>query len=250
MSVYGTSYAGRNAPQQTGWSIDFVSGAQEGAGAGKCQMGDGRMLFRPVVGSASTGSAFNGCHRHFPELLEAVKRGVLVARALPVELPTILLGEGFFSPTSMSFRNPFSMDTEEMIRAQPMNAVVSLGGCDKTVPARLRAAVAANVPAIQLIGGPMMTDRHLEVRLGACTVSRRFWHRFRAGALDRRAIGTIEGRFAPAAGTCPIMGTASTMARVAEASGLTLPGIAAIPAAHADRLPAAEATGHAAFRLI
>ena len=131
-----------------------------------------------------------------------------------------------------------------------MDAVVLMDGFDKRVPARLRAAVSANVPAIQLIGGPMMTERRVGIRLGICTACRRFWHQFRARTLDRRAIGTVEGRFVPAAGTCPIMGTASRMACVAEAPGLTIPDTAAIPAAHEDRLLAAVATGHEAFRLI
>src|ERR671929_1031775 len=109
------------------------------------------LLGKPVVGIAYTGSGFNNCHRHFPELLEAVKRGVLSAGALPIEFPTISLGEVFLSPTSFVFRNLMSIDVEEMIRAQPMNAVVLVGGCDKTVPAQLMGAVSAGVPAVQLI---------------------------------------------------------------------------------------------------
>ena len=208
------------------------------------------MLARPVVGIACTGSGFNNCHRNFPELLEAVKRGVLSAGALPLEFPTISLGEGFLSPTSMKFRNLMSMDTEEMIRAQPMDSVVLMGGCDKTVPAQLMAAVSADVPAIHLVAGPMMTGRHGGERLGACTDCRRFWHQYRAGAIGRNEINAVEGRLATTAGTCPVMGTASTMACVAEALGMMLPGTAAIPAAHADRLRAAEATGREAARLI
>src|SRR5215217_8658480 len=115
------------------------------------------MLERRVVGIAYTGSGFNTCHRHFPELLDAVKRGVLAAGALPIEFPTISLGEIFLSPTSLMFRNLMSMDVEEMIRAQPMDAVVMIGGCDKTVPAQLMGAASANRPAIQLVTGPMMT---------------------------------------------------------------------------------------------
>src|SRR5271168_2343193 len=114
-------------------------------------------LDKPVVGIAYTGSDFNNCHRHFPELLEAVKRGVLAAGALPLEFPTISLGEVFLSPTSLKFRNLMAMDTEEMIRAQPIDSVVLIGGCDKTVPAQLMAAVSANAPAVQLVAGPMST---------------------------------------------------------------------------------------------
>ncbi|RXF72665.1 dihydroxy-acid dehydratase [Hansschlegelia zhihuaiae] len=208
------------------------------------------MLKRPVVGIAYTPSGFNNCHRHFPEMLEAVKRGVIAAGGLPLEFPTISLGEVFLSPTSLRYRNLMSMDTEEMISAQPMDSVVLMGGCDKTVPAQLMGAVSANKPAIQLIGGPMMTSRHKGERLGACTDCRRFWAQYRAGKIDAEEIQTVEGRLATTAGTCAVMGTASTMACLAEALGMILPGTAAIPAVHADRLRAAEATGIAAVRLI
>jgi dihydroxy-acid dehydratase len=208
------------------------------------------MLAKPVVGIAHTASGFNNCHRHFPELLEAVKRGVLAAGALPVEFPTISLGEVFLEPTSLKYRNLMSMDTEEMIRAQPMDAVVLMGGCDKTVPAQLMGAVSAGRPAIMLVAGPMMTGRHRGERLGACTDCRRFWARYRAGEVADTEITEVEGRLAVTAGTCAVMGTASTMACVAEALGMILPGTAAIPAVHADRLRAAEATGAAAVRLI
>jgi dihydroxy-acid dehydratase len=208
------------------------------------------MLEKPVVGIAYTPSGFNNCHRHFPEMLDAVKRGVLAAGALPIEFPTISLGEVFLSPTSLKFRNLMAMDTEEMVRAQPMDAVVLMGGCDKTVPAQLMGAVSAGRPAVMLIGGPMMTGRHRGERLGACTDCRRFWAQYRAGAVDAREISEVEGRLATTAGTCAVMGTASTMACLAEALGMTLPGTAAIPAVHADRLRAAEATGAAAVKLI
>src|SRR5438067_1564599 len=207
-------------------------------------------LTKPVVGIAYTPSGFNNCHRHFPELLEAVKRGVLAAGALPVEFPTISLGEVFLSPTSLKFRNISSIDTEEMIRAQPRDAVVIMGGCDKTVPAQLMGAVSAGRPAIMLVAGPMMTGRHKGERLGACTDCRRFWARYRAGEVDAAEISEVEGRLAVTAGTCAVMGTASTMACLAEALGMILPGTAAIPAVHADRLRAAEATGAAIVNLI
>src|SRR6202049_837365 len=208
------------------------------------------MLAKPVVGIAHTASGFNNCHRHFPELLEAVKRGVLAAGALPVEFPTISLGEVCLEPTSLKYRNLMSMDTEEMVRAQPMDAVVLMGGCDKTVPAQLMGAVSAGRPAVVVVAGPMMTGRHRGERLGACTDCRRFWARYRAGEVAESEIMEVEGRLAVTAGTCAVMGTASTMACVAEALGMILPGTAAIPAVHADRLRAAEATGAAAVRLI
>jgi len=208
------------------------------------------MLEKPVVGIAYTPSGFNNCHRHFPELLDAVKRGVLAAGALPIEFPTISLGEVFLAPTSLKYRNLMSIDTEEMVRAQPMDAVVLMGGCDKTVPAQLMGAVSAGRPAVMLVAGPMMTGRHRGERLGACTDCRRFWARYRAGDVGREEISQVEGQLAVTAGTCAVMGTASTMACIAEALGIILPGTATIPAVHADRLRAAEATGAAAVKLI
>jgi dihydroxy-acid dehydratase len=208
------------------------------------------MLERPVVGIANTASGFNNCHRHFPELLDAVKRGVIAAGGLPIDFPTVSLGEVFLNPTSLKYRNLMSIDTEEMIRAQPMDAVVLMGGCDKTVPAQLMGAVSAGVPAVMLVAGPMMTGRYKGERLGACTDCRRFWGRYRAGEVSTEEIAQVESNLAVTAGTCAVMGTASTMACIAEALGLILPGTAAIPAVHADRLRAAEATGIAAVNLI
>src|SRR4051794_37332267 len=207
------------------------------------------MLGRKVVGIADSRSGFNNCHRHFPELIEAVKRGVLSAGGLPIEFPTVSLGEVFLSPTSMMFRNLMSIDVEEMIRAQPMDAVVLVGGCDKTVPAQLMGAISADVPAVQLLAGPMMPTSFHGERLGACTDCRRFWAMHRAGKVDEKGIEEVEGNLATTAGTCAVMGTASTMASIAEALGMALPGSAAIPAVHADRLRAAEASGARAVAL-
>jgi dihydroxy-acid dehydratase len=210
----------------------------------------GEMLARPVVGIADSKSGFNNCHRHFPELIEAVKRGVLAAGGLPIDFPTVSLGEVFLNPTSMMFRNLMSIDVEEMIRAQPMDAVVLVGGCDKTVPAQLMGAASADVPAIQLLAGPMMPTSFHGERLGACTDCRRFWAMHRAGKVDEAGINEVEGNLATTAGTCAVMGTASTMASIAEALGMALPGSAAIPAVHADRLRAAEASGRRAVELV
>ncbi|EFH12707.1 dihydroxy-acid dehydratase [Pseudoroseomonas cervicalis] len=207
------------------------------------------LLKKPVVGIAATYSEFNNCHRLVPELVAAVKRGVLASGGLPLEFPTISLGEVFLNPTSLFFRNLMSIDTEEMVRGQPMDAVVLVGGCDKTVPAQLMGAVSANVPAIQVVTGPMMTGRWRDERLGACTDCRRFWAKFRAGEIDSETIEEVEGQLATTAGTCAVMGTASTMASLAEALGMMLPGTAAIPAVHADRIRAAEASGAAAMML-
>src|SRR5512132_3961743 len=207
------------------------------------------LLESPTIGIASAASVLNNRHRHFPELIDAVKRGVLASGGLPLAFPTISLGEVFLNPTSLMYRNLMSMDVEEMIRAQPMDAVVLMGGCDKTVPAQLMGAASAGRPAVMLVAGPMMTGRHRGERLGACTDCRRFWARYRAGDVAEEEISEVEGELAVTAGTCAVMGTASTMACIAEALGLVLPGTAAIPAVHADRLRAAEATGQLAVTL-
>ncbi|QQC67148.1 dihydroxy-acid dehydratase [Paraburkholderia ginsengisoli] len=208
------------------------------------------MLERPIVGIAHSASGFNNCHRHFPEMIDAVKRGVLAAGGLPIEFPTISLGETFLAPTSLKFRNLMSMDVEEMTRAQPMDSVVLLGGCDKTVPAQLMGAASADIPAVQLVAGPMSTSRHRGERLGACTDCRRFWARFRAGDIDAHEIDTVERRLASTAGTCAVMGTASTMAIIAETLGMMPANSAACPAVDADRLRIAEETGRVAFNLV
>lgn len=208
------------------------------------------MLDRPIVGIAHSASGFNNCHRHFPEMIEAVKRGVLAAGGLPIEFPTISLGETFLTPTSLKFRNLMSMDVEEMTRAQPMDSVVLLGGCDKTVPAQLMGAASADIPAIQLVAGPMSTSRHRGERLGACTDCRRFWAKFRAQEIDANEIDKVERRLASTAGTCAVMGTASTMAIIAETLGMMPANSAACPAVDADRLRIAEETGRIAFDLI
>lgn len=208
------------------------------------------LLDKPVVGIAMTPSGFNNCHRYMPDLVEAVSRGVLASGGLPRPFPTVSLGEVFLNPTSMMYRNLMAMDTEEMIGAQPMDAVVLIGGCDKTVPAQLMGAASAGLPAIQLVTGPMSTGRHRGQRLGACTDCRGFWAKYRAGTVDAEEIQTVEGRLSVTAGTCAVMGTASTMACISEALGMSLPGTAAIPAVHSDRLVAAEESGKAAVRLI
>ncbi len=207
------------------------------------------MLKKPVVGIAQSASGFNPCHRSSPELVEAIKRGVLAAGGLPLDFPTISLGESFQSPTSMKFRNLMSMDIEEMVRSQPMDAVVLVGGCDKSVPAQLMGAASADLPAIQLVVGPMVPMPYQGERLGACTDCRRFWGKFRAGEVTEQAIDDVEGKLAVTAGTCGVMGTASTMASIAEVLGFSLPGTAAIPAIHSDRLRAAEASGKRAVEL-
>ncbi|MCW5576289.1 MAG: dihydroxy-acid dehydratase [Burkholderiales bacterium] len=200
-------------------------------------------LDRPIVGITNTFSGFNACHRNVPELIEAVKRGVMLAGGLPVEFPVITLHESFAHPTSMYLRNLMAIDTEEMMRAQPVDSVVLIGGCDKTVPALLMGAASANIPSIMLVTGPMITGDHKGERLGACTDCRRFWGKFRASEISEQEIGEINNKLAPSAGTCMVMGTASTMALCTEALGMMLPGGAAVPAVMADRLRQAEASG-------
>ncbi|MEO6363629.1 MAG: IlvD/Edd family dehydratase, partial [Caldimonas sp.] len=200
-------------------------------------------LSRPVVGIANTFSDYNACHGNVPKLVEAIKRGVMLAGALPMEFPTISIHESFAHPTSMFLRNLMAMDTEEMIRAQPMDAVVLIGGCDKTIPAQMMAAASAGVPAIVVPVGPMLVGHYQGEQLGACTDCRRLWGEHRGGRIGADEIERINERLAPTAGTCMVMGTASTMACIVEAMGLALPNSAAIPATHADRLRSAEASG-------
>ena len=200
-------------------------------------------LERPIVAVTDTFSGYNGCHRTVPDLIAAIERGVMLAGGLPVRFPTISIHESFTHPTSRFLRNLMAMDTEELIRAQPMDAVVLIGGCDKTVPALLMGAASAGKPAILEVTGPMMTGHFRGERLGACTDCRRLWALHRAGGIDADTIETVGGRLMPTAGTCMVMGTASTMALTAEVLGMMLPGGAAIPAVHADRLRHAEATG-------
>jgi dihydroxy-acid dehydratase len=206
-------------------------------------------LERPVIGIANTGSAYNPCHGNAPQLIEAVKRGVMLAGGLPMDFPTISVHESFASPTSMYLRNLMSMDTEEMIRAQPMDAVVLIGGCDKTVPAQLMGAASAGLPAVQLITGSMLTGSHRGERVGACTDCRRYWAKFRANEIDEQEISEVNNQLVASVGTCSVMGTASTMACIAEALGMTVPGGASPPAVTADRIRIAEETGALAVKM-
>ncbi|TCC61786.1 dihydroxy-acid dehydratase [Kribbella pittospori] len=206
-------------------------------------------LERPVIGIATSASDYNPCHRQQPELVKSVARGIIAAGGLPMEFPTVSLGESFLEPTSMVYRNLMAMDVEELVRAQPMDGVVLVGGCDKTVPAQLMGALSAGRPAIQLVTGPMSTGRYQGERLGACTDCRRFWASYRAGEVSEEEIGRVERNLATTAGTCAVMGTASTMACIVEALGMALPDSAAAPAVHADRLRIGEATGAAAVSI-
>ena len=207
-------------------------------------------LSRPIVGITNTGSGFNPCHGNAPQLIEAVKRGVMLAGGLPVDFPTISIHESFAHPNSMFLRNLMSMDTEEMIRALPIDAVVLIGGCDKTVPAQLMGAASASVPAIQLVSGSMLTGAHRGVRVGACTDCRRFWGMYRGDEIDQQEITEVNDQLVASVGTCSVMGTASTMACVTEALGMMLPGGATPPAVTAARIRIAERTGTQAVAMI
>jgi dihydroxy-acid dehydratase len=207
-------------------------------------------LRKPVIGIAQTWSEFNNCHQHFKELAEAVKRGVWQAGGLPLEFPTISLGEIFLSPTSMFFRNLMAIDTEEMIKAQPMNGVVLLGSCDKTIPAQLMGAFSADIPTMMLTGGPTLSGRWNGRDLGACTDCRGFWTEYRAGAIDDAALAEIEDSLCRSDGHCTVMGTASTMASACEAMGISLPGTAAIPAPDSRRFRIAEAVGKQIVKVV
>ncbi len=206
-------------------------------------------LDRPIVGITDTYSDFNPCHGNVPDLIAAAKRGVMLAGGLPMVFPTISIAESFSNPTSMFLRNLMALDTEEMIRAQPMDAALVIGGCDKTLPAQLMGAASADIPAIVLPTGPMLVGHHKGEVLGACTDCRRMWAKYRAGEIDEAEIDALTSRLAPTKGTCMVMGTASTVACMVETLGMCLPGAASVPATHADRIRQAEASGTAAVAL-
>src|SRR3954468_16431586 len=206
-------------------------------------------LDRPIIGVTDTYSDFNPCHGNVPQLIEAVKRGVMLAGGLPMEFPTISIHESFSHPTSMYMRNLMSIDTEEMVRAQPMDAVVLIAGCDKTLPAQVMGAVSADKPAIVVPTGPMVVGHHKGEVLGACTDCRRLWAQHRAGKMDEAEMEVVSGRLAPSVGTCMVMGTESTMASGIGAMGFSLPMAGTIPAVHAERVRIAEASGKQAVAL-
>jgi dihydroxy-acid dehydratase len=206
-------------------------------------------LERPIIGIVNTFSGYNACHQNIPDLIEAVSRGVMLNGGIPVPFPIISIHETFSHPTSMYLRNLMAMDAEEMIRAQPMDAVVLIGGCDKTAPALLMGAISANVPAIMLVTGPMLAGSWRGERLGACTDCRRFWGKYRSGEVGDGDIAAINNELAPTVGTCGVMGTASTMALATEAMGMMLPGAAAVPAVNAERRRIAERTGARAIAM-
>ena len=204
------------------------------------------MLNKPIIGITNTYSDYNPCHGNVPDLIKSVKAGILASGAIPLEFPTISIHESFSYPTSMYLRNLMSIDTEEMMKAQPMDACVLIGGCDKTVPAQLMGAFSANIPCIQLVTGPMLTGSHRGERVGACTDCRGYWAKFRADEIDLQEINEVNNQLVPTVGTCGVMGTASTMALITEALGMMVPNGAAAPAVSAERRRIAEETGKVA----
>ena len=207
------------------------------------------MLNKPIIGITNTYSDYNPCHGNVPDLIKSVKAGILSSGAIPLEFPTISIHESFAYPTSMYLRNLMSIDTEEMMKAQPMDACVLIGGCDKTVPAQLMGAFSANIPAIQLVTGPMLTGSHRGERVGACTDCRGYWAKFRAEEIDLAEINEVNNQLVPTVGTCGVMGTASTMALITEALGMMISNGASAPAVSAERRRIAEETGKMAVEI-
>ena len=207
------------------------------------------MLGKPIIGITNTYSDYNPCHGNVPDLIKSVKAGILSSGAIPLEFPTITIHESFAYPTSMYLRNLMSIDTEEMLRAQPMDACVLIGGCDKTVPAQIMGAFSAEMPAIQLVTGPMLTGSHKGERVGACTDCRRYWAKFRAEEIDENEINEVNNQLVPTVGTCGVMGTASTMALITEALGMMVTNGASAPAVSAERRRIAEETGMVAVEI-
>jgi dihydroxy-acid dehydratase len=204
---------------------------------------------RPLIGITNTANDYSSCHQMVPRLIEAVRRGVMQAGGLPIVFATIAPHEAFAHPTGMLYRNLMSMDTEEMITGQSMDAVVMISGCDSTVPTQIMGAISANVPALLTVTGPMLAGKYRNERVGACTDCRRLWADYRAGEISEDEITELSNKLAPTAGTCGVMGTASTMACMSEALGLMLLGGASIPSVASDRLRHAEATGRRAVGL-
>jgi len=205
---------------------------------------------KPVIGICNSWSELNNCNAHLRMVAEAVKRGVFAAGGFPLEFPTISLGEMFMKPTTMLYRNLMAMDVEEMIRANPLDAVVLLCGCDKTTPAQLMGAASADLPAIMVPGGPMLSGQWRDRMLGSGTDGRKLFDLFRTGRVTEEQWCEIEGGISRSAGHCTVMGTASTMTSLAEALGMTLPGCANIPAPDSRRLTMAEMSGRRAVELV
>jgi dihydroxy-acid dehydratase len=209
------------------------------------QQGFGREDFagKPVIAIVNTWSDMNPCHAHFRIRADEVKRGVWQAGGFPVELPAISLGEIHMKPTTMLYRNLLALETEELLRSNPVDGAVLLGGCDKTVPAMIMGAASMNLPAIFVPAGPMLRGNWRGNNLGSGTDVWKYWTEKRAGNIDDKAWGEIEEGIARSYGTCMTMGTASSMASATEALGMTLPGASSIPAPDSNHSRLATASG-------
>lgn len=204
---------------------------------------------KPIVGILNTWSDLNTCHSHFPQRVDEVKRGILQAGGFPVEIPVVSLGEMLMKPTTMLYRNLLAMEAEEVLRCHPVDAAVLMGGCDKTVPALLMGAFSADIPSIFLPAGPMLKARWKDKTLGSGSDAWKYWAERCAGNLPDCDWLGIENCIARSAGTCMTMGTASTMACIAEAIGMTLPLASSIPSVVAEHSRLALATGRVAVEL-
>ena len=212
-------------------------------------LSDSAISGRPLVGICNSWSELVNCNLHLRGLTAAIKRGVWQAGGLPLEFPTISLGENLMKPTTMLYRNLMSMDVEETIRSSPLDAVVLVGGCDKTIPAQVMGAASVDVPAIVFTGGPMQPAHFRGKKLGSGTDLWRYTDDLRAGRMSTEEYAELEASATPSVGHCSEMGTASTIAAVVEGLGLSLPGSAAIPAADARRAAMGEQTGRRAVEM-
>ncbi|HUV14057.1 MAG TPA: IlvD/Edd family dehydratase [Acidobacteriota bacterium] len=205
---------------------------------------------KPVIGICNSWSETANCNAHLRQVAEAVKRGVWEAGGFPLEFPTISLAETLLKPTAMLYRNLMAMDVEEMISGNPLDGVVLLCGCDKTTPAQLMGAASADLPAIMVPGGPMLSGRWKDQEIGSGTDVFRFWDLCRAGRMSEEEYVEIESSMSRSAGHCMVMGTASTMTSLAEVLGMTLPSCANIPAADSRRMAIAQESGRRAVDLV
>ncbi len=205
---------------------------------------------RPIIGICNTWSELTHCNAHLRQVAEAVKRGVWQAGGFPLEFPVMSLGEYNMRPTTMLYRNLMSMDVEESITANPLDGVVLLGGCDKTTPALLMGAASADIPAILVTGGPQLKGNWRGEELGSCTDCRRYQQELRAERITEEDWAELQSCIVRSPGHCMVMGTASTMAAMGEALGMTLPGNAAIPAVDSRRQQLAEASGRQIVQLV
>lgn len=205
---------------------------------------------RPIIGIINTWSDINPCHAHFPDRVQWVKRGILQAGGMPIELPALSLSEPFVKPTTMLYRNLLAMECEELIRSHPIDGVVLMGGCDKTTPALIMGAISVGLPAIFVPAGPMLRGHWHGKTLGSGSDSWKYWDERRAGTITAEDWAGVEGGIARSYGHCMTMGTASTMTAYAEALGLTLPGASAIPAADSSHQRMAAASGRRAVEMV